>query len=255
MNQPQRPVRSLLADVVPREERTLAIVNQPYFSPDNVVVTAVYPDSREPHSGEKIHWPVEVKRSDLLAALDARPNPNTPKEVPEMIKITSAVVHENDALVVINTDVDGQEVPVGPFDRRELLTALNAEPDATDYQEVLAENRSLGNRLSAAVSVGIKLRRSLGLSDTADPSLMLKRIEELKTAEEPETDASGPEAAPYSPRDDQEQIDRGWALEKAGEVLRQLAAVGAVPKDFGDFSGAALLRLAEWIISGEFDRG
>ena len=166
-------------------------------------------------------------------------------------KITGTTETQPDGLVVIHAEADGREVSFGPFDRRELLTALRAEPDETDYQEVIAENERLGKRLSEKVSEGHRIRGAIGLGNMADIRLVLARIQEL--TEEAEKDDQEPEEGLYSPRDDQDQIDRSWALEKAGDVIRNLAAVGALPRDVAGFS---LLLIAEWILSGrEGDRG
>lgn len=184
---------SILPDVSLKETRTLQITPHPYLTPDNAIVTAVYLDRT---TGEPIYYPVEVKRKDLLAALDA-------------------------------------------------------EPDETDYQEVVEENNRLGRKLAEAVSEGHRIRGALGLGNLADTRLVLARIQEL--TEEAEKDDQEPEEGLYSPRDDQDQIDRSWALEKAGDVIRNLAAVGALPRDVAGFS---LLLIAEWILSGrEGDRG
>lgn len=167
------------------------------------------------------------------------------------LKITGTTETEPDGLVALHAEADGREVSFGPFDRRELLTALRAEPDETDYQEVIAENERLGKRLSEKVSEGHRIRGALGLGNLADTRLVLARIQEL--TEEAEKDDQEPEEGLYSPRDDQDQIDRSWALEKAGDVIRNLAAVGALPRDVAGFS---LLLIAEWILSGrEGDRG
>ena len=164
-------------------------------------------------------------------------------------KITSTTETQPDGLVVIHSEAGGREFTCGPFDRRELLTALNAEPDETDYREVVAENERLGKRLSEKVSEGHRIRGAIGLSNMADIRLVLDRIKELeKDDQEPE---ETPEETPEEPRYDQDQIDRSWALEKAGDVIRNLAAVGALPKDW---AGAAAV--AEWILNGEpVDRG
>lgn len=131
--------------------------------------------------------------------------------------------------------------------RKDLLDALGAEPDETDYREVLKENHSLGQRLSQKVSEGQRIRSALGLTDTADIHLVLARIKEL------EKDDQEPEEAPYSPRDDQAQIDRSWALEKAGEVLGRLVAVGGVERLD---TTIPIIELAWWILNGtEGDRG
>lgn len=75
--------------------------------------------------------------------------------------------------------------------------------------------------------------------------LLLPRKELLK--------ALGSCEAPEEPQTDQDQVDRSWALERAGEVLGRLAAVGALPPGADD---VALLPLAEWILNGtEADHG
>ena len=166
-------------------------------------------------------------------------------------KITGTTETEPDGLVTLHAEAGGREVSFGPFDRRELLRALNAEPDETDYREVVAENERLGKRLSEKVSEGHRIRGAIGLSNMADIRLVLDRIKELeKDDQEPE---ETPEETPEEPRDDQDQIDRSWALEKAGEVLGQLAAVGALPKDW---AGVPVIAVAEWILDGKpVDRG
>ena len=162
-------------------------------------------------------------------------------------KITGTTETQPDGLVVIHSEAGGREFTCGPFDRRELLTALRAEPDETDYQEVIAENERLGKRLSEKVSEGHRIRGAIGLGNMADIRLVLDRIKEL------EKDDQEPEDAAEEPRDDQDQIDRSWALEKAGEVLGRLAAVGALPKDW---AGVPVIAVAEWILNGEpVDRG
>ena len=166
-------------------------------------------------------------------------------------KITSTTETQPDGLVVIHSEAGGREFTCGPFDRRALLRALNAEPDETDYREVVAENERLGKRLSEKVSEGHRIRGAIGLSNMADTRLVLARIQEL--TEEAEKDDQEPEDAAEEPRDDQDQIDRSWALEKAGEVLGGLAAVGALPKDW---AGVPVVAVAEWILNGEpVDRG
>lgn len=146
-----------------------------------------------------------------------------------MIKITGTTHTAPDNLLVIQGESHGREVAVGPFDYRELLAALVAEPDESDYAEVLAENASLGAKLSKA----------LRERDEA--------LEALRDA------AEAPEDAAEEPREDQDQIDRSWALERAAEVLGRLAAVGALPKDW---AGGPVVHVAEWILGGKpVDRG
>ena len=118
--------------------------------------------------------------------------------------------------------------------RKDLLDALGAEPDETDYREVIAENERLGRRLAEAIADCEDAERE---RDSA--------LEELHDA------AEAPE--PEEPREDQDQIDRAWALETAGEALGRLAAVGALPKDW---AGVPVLGVAEWILNGKpVDRG
>ena len=117
--------------------------------------------------------------------------------------------------------------------RKDLFAALGAEPDETDYQEVVAENLRLGRKLAKAIS-------------DRDAARVERDAARFRASEEPE-------AAPEEPREDQGQIDRSWALEKAGEVLGRLAAVGALPKDW---AGVPVIAVAEWILNGEpVDRG
>ena len=142
-----------------------------------------------------------------------------------MIKITGTTETEPDGLVTLHAETAGREVSFGPFDRRALLKALRAEPDETDYREVIEENNRLGKKLAEAISARDAARKAL------------RDVEE----------------APEAPRDDQDQIDRSWALEKAGEVLSGLAAVGALPRLD---SSLPLVALAHWILDGgEGDRG
>lgn len=149
-----------------------------------------------------------------------------------------------DGRVAINSEGDnGRGFSCGPFDRRALLTALGAEPDETDYQEVVAENERLGKRLAQKISEGHRIRGAIGLGNMADIRLVLARIQEL------EKDDQEPEEAPEEPRSDQAQIDRSWALEKAGEVVGRLAAVGV---HLGD-SELALKWAAGWILDGTGD--
>ena len=162
-------------------------------------------------------------------------------------KITGTTETEPDGLVTLHAEAGGREVSFGPFDRRELLTALRAEPDETDYREVVEENNRLGRKLAEAVSEGHRIRGALGLGNLADTRLVLARIQEL--TEEAEKDDQEPEEGLYSPRDDQAQIDRSWALEKAGEALGRLAAVGVHLSD----PEGALKWAAEWIL--DVDRG
>ena len=153
-----------------------------------------------------------------------------------MNKITGTTETEPDGQVVIHSEADGREFSCGPFDRRELLKALRAEPDETDYREVVEENERLGRSVNRRASEARRVRTALGLPSSATVEDVLDAIR-----------------AAEAPRDDQDSIDRSWALEKAGEVLGRLAAVGALPKDR---AGVPVVALAAWILNGEpVDRG
>ena len=153
-----------------------------------------------------------------------------------MNKITGTTETEPDGQVVIHSEADGREFSCGPFDRRELLKALRAEPDETDYREVVEENERLGRSVNRRASEARRVRTALGLPSSATVEDVLDAIR-----------------AAEAPRDDQDSIDRSWALEKAGEVLGRLAAVGALPKDR---AGVPVVALAAWILDGEpVDRG
>jgi len=191
-----------LPDVQSREQRTLSII-APNFSPDNVIISSEYPGA-----GGDRHYPVEVRRKDLLAA-------------------------------------------------------LGAEPDETDYAEVLEENNRLSRKLSAALRERDANRAERDAARSRIQALLPDRDSWKARAEEAERERDAAERerdgalealrVAEEPRDDQDQIDRSWALEKAGEVLGRLAAVGALPKDY---AGAPLVHLAEWILNGEpADRG
>lgn len=120
--------------------------------------------------------------------------------------------------------------------RKDLLAALGAEPDETDYREVVEENDRLGRSVNRRASEARRVRTALGLPSSATVEDVLDAIR-----------------AAEAPRDDQDSIDRSWALEKAGEVLGRLAAVGALPKDR---AGVPVVALAAWILDGEpVDRG
>ena len=153
-----------------------------------------------------------------------------------MNKITGTTETEPDGQVVIHSEADGREFTCGPFDRRELLKALRAEPDETDYREVVEENERLGRSVNRRASEARRVRTALGLPSSATVEDVLDAIR-----------------AAEAPRDDQDSIDRSWALEKAGEVLGRLAAVGALPKDW---AGVPVVAVAAWILNGEpVDRG
>ena len=152
------------------------------------------------------------------------------------LKITGTTEIEPDGLVALHSEADGREFTCGPFDRRELLKALRAEPDETDYREVVEENERLGRSVNRRASEARRVRTALGLPSSATVEDVLDAIR-----------------AAEAPRDDQDSIDRSWALEKAGEVLGRLAVVGALPKDR---AGVPVVALAAWILDGEpVDRG
>ena len=184
-------------DVQSREQRSLSITDLS-FSPNNVIIASEYPGR---------HYPVEVRRKDLLAA-------------------------------------------------------LGAEPDETDYQEVLAENTRLGRKLSAALRERDAARSERDAARVRIQELLSDRDSWKDSAEEARKDRDAAERerddalevlqTAEGPRDDQDQLDRSWALEKAGEVLGRLVAVGIDAKA----CGVSLLPLAEWILGGEqVDRG
>ena len=202
----------------------------------------------------------------------------------------SAIVTEGSGEIYLDVLQDGRTIRVGPVDRRSLLAALGAEPDESDYAEVIEENNRLGRKLSAALRerdaalgaepdesdyaevieennrLGRKLSAALRERDAArvERDTARLRIQEILSdrdswkarAEEARKDRDAALEALRTAEDapeDQVQIDRSWALEKAGEVLGRLAAVGALPKDY---AGAPLVHLAEWILGGEAeDRG
>src|SRR5699024_7396252 len=162
-----------LPDVQSREQRTLSII-APNFSPDNVIISSEYPGA-----GGDRHYPVEVRRKDLLAA-------------------------------------------------------LGAEPDESDYAEVLAENDSLGRKLARTLRERDAARSERDAARIRVQELLPDRDSWKDRAEEATKDRDAAERerddalealrAAEEPRDDQDQIDRSWALEKAGEVLGRLAA-------------------------------
>ena len=161
----------------------------------------------------------------------------------------SAIVTEGSGEIYLDVLQDGRTIRVGPVDRRSLLAALGAEPDESDYAEVIEENNRLGRKLSAALrerdTARLRIQEILSDRDSWKARAEEARkdrdaaLEALRTAED----------AP----EDQVQIDRSWALEKAGEVLGRLAAVGVDARA----CGVSLLPLAEWILGGEEeeDRG
>ena len=211
-----------LPDVNSSRTRILQVTPHPYFTPDNAIVAAAY---RDRTTGELDYYPVEVKRKDLLAALGAEPDESDYAEV----------VAENNRL--------GRKLSEALRDR----DANRAEPDESDYAEVIEENNRLGRKLSAALrerdTARLRIQEILSDRDSWKARAEEARkdrdaaLEALRTAED----------AP----EDQVQIDRSWALEKAGEVLGRLAAVGVDARA----CGVSLLPLAEWILGGEEDRG
>ena len=154
--------------------------------------------------------------------------------------------------VIIASEYPGRHYPV-EVRRKDLLDALGAEPDETDYQEVLAENTRLGRKLSAALRErdAARVRIQELLSDRDSWKDRAEEARKDRDAAERERDDAlealqTAEDAPGEPREDQAQIDRSWALERAGEVLGRLAAVGIDAKA----CGVSLLPLAEWILDG-----
>lgn len=172
----------------------------------------------------------------------------TPAGISEIVTESSGKLY----LVVLQ---DGRENRVGPVDRRSLLDALGAEPDETDYAEVVEENTSLGRKLSEALRERDANRAERDAARLRIQALLPDRDSWKARAEEARKDRDAAlEAlrAAEELREDQGQIDRSWALERAGEVLGRLAAVGIDAKA----CGVSLLPVAEWILGGEAeDRG
>ena len=132
------------------------------------------------------------------------------------------------------------------------LAALGAEPDETDYAEVVEENNRLGRKLSAALRERDAARSERDAARVRIQELLPDRDSWKDRAEEAQEALRAAENATEGPREDQDQLDRSWALEKAGEVLGRLAAVGVDART----CGVSLLPLAEWILGGEqVDRG
>ena len=174
----------------------------------------------------------------------------------------SAIVTEGSGEIYLDVLQDGRTIRVGPVDRRSLLAALGAEPDETDYAEVVEENNRLSRKLSAALRERDANRAERDAARARIQALLPDRDSWKSRAEEAERerDVTAKERdearealrAAEEPRDDQDQIDRSWALERAGEVLGRLAAVGIDAKA----CGVSLLPVAEWILGGEAeDRG
>lgn len=160
----------------------------------------------------------------------------TPNEVHKTLQLLSPNFSPYNVLISVGAPERYTLIEVR---RKDLLAALGAEPDESDYAEVLAENASLG----------AKLAKTLRERDTA--------IKDRDAAERERDGALGAlrdaEEADGEPRTDQDQIDRSWALERAAEVLGGLVSIGALPRDFG---GAPLIHLAEWLVGDqEADRG
>lgn len=183
----------------------------------------------------------------------------------------SAIVTEGSGEIYLDVLQDGRAIRVGPVDRRSLLAALGAEPDESDYTEVVEENNRLSRKLSAALRERDANRAERDAARRRIQALLPDRDSWKARAEEVEQERDEArsrlaeaakeireqgetiaELAAEEPRDDQDQIDRSWALEKAGEVLGRLAAVGIDAKA----CGVSLLPVAEWILGGEAeDRG
>ena len=153
--------------------------------------------------------------------------------------------------VIIASEYPGRHYPV-EVRRKDLLDALGAEPDETDYQEVLTENTSLGRKLSAALRERNAARFQRDAARLRVQEVLSDRDTWKDRAEGAQEALRAAENATEEPREDQDQLDRSWALEKAGEVLGRLAAVGVDART----CGVSLVHLAEWILNGEpVDRG
>ena len=164
----------------------------------------------------------------------------------------SAIVTEGSGEIYLDVLQDGRTIRVGPVDRRSLLAALGAEPDETDYREVVEENDRLGRKLSEALRERDANRAERDVARRRVHSLLSDRDSWKTRAEEALEALRAAEDASEDLREDQGQIDRSWALERAGEVLGRLAAVGIDAKT----CGVSLLPVAEWILGGEsVDRG
>ena len=183
----------------------------------------------------------------------------------------SAIVTEGSGEIYLDVLQDGRAIRVGPVDRRSLLAALGAEPDESDYTEVVEENNRLSRKLSAALRDRDANRAERDAARRRIQALLPDRDSWKARAEEVEQERDEArsrlaeaakeireqgetiaELAAEELREDQGQIDRSWALERAGEVLGRLAAVGIDAKA----CGVSLLPVAEWILGGEAeDRG
>ena len=191
--------------------------------------------------------------------MTSKTNPHW-KEVPPMTSKTnpagiSAIVTEGSGEIYLDVLQDGRTIRVGPVDRRSLLAALGAEPDESDYAEVIEENNRLGRKLSAALRERDAARVERDTARLRIQEILSDRDSWKARAEEARKDRDAALEALRTAEDapeDQVQIDRSWALEKAGEVLGRLAAVGVDARA----CGVSLLPLAEWILGGEAeDRG
>ena len=225
----------ILPDVNHRGRRELAVTD-PNFSPDNVIVAADYTSPE----GEMLHYPVEVKRKDLLAALGAEPDESDYAEV----------LAENSSL--------GLKLAEAVKDRD---AAERAEPDESDYAEVVEENNRLSRKLSAALRDRDANRAERDAARFRVQELLSERDSWKDRAEaagkdrdaaERERDSAlealrDAEDAAEEPRVDPDQIDRSWALERAGEVVGRLAAAGVHLSD----SVLVLKWAAEWILAGK----
>ena len=170
------------------------------------------------------------------------------------LKITGTTETEPDGLVALHAEAGGREFTCGPFDRRELLKALRAEPDESDYAEVVEENSRLGRKLSAALRErdGARFRVQELLSERDSWKDRAEAAGKDRDAAERERDSAlealrDAEDAAEEPRVDPDQIDRSWALERAGEVVGRLAAAGVHLSD----SVLVLKWAAEWILAGK----
>lgn len=193
------------------------------------------------------------------------------------LRLTVSPRHDADDTV--DVQVDQGLFTAGPVNLRRstLLAALDAEPNESDYREVLAENQSLGLKLSATLRERNAARAERDAARLRVQELLSDRDSWKSRAEEAERErdivtkerdtirrerdgywadlqdaAEAPEDAAEEPRTDQDQIDRSWALERAGEVVGRLATVGVLLSD----PEVALKWAAEWILGGEpVDRG
>ena len=166
----------------------------------------------------------------------------------------SAIVTEGSGEIYLDVLQDGRTIRVGPVDRRSLLAALGAEPDESDYAEVIEENNRLGRKLSAALRErdGARFRVQELLSERDSWKDRAEAAGKDRDAAERERDSAlealrDAEDAAEEPRVDPDQIDRSWALERAGEVVGRLAAAGVHLSD----SVLVLKWAAEWILAGK----